>query len=184
LSFGLPRLLNVKSDESLLRAYANGNSDAFTVLYGRHKTGLYNFILRSLAQPAAAEEIAQEVWLVVVNQAARFEAGRAKFRTWLFRIASNKVADFFRRKVNQPTEDVDVEPVASLELNAEEKVLLQQLFDALDELPEEQRITFLLQQEGFSHQEIADMTGVGAETVKSRLRYAKSATRARMEVSA
>lgn len=174
------------SDESLLQSYGDGDSTAFDKLYLRHKNGLYNFIIRSLAQTSAAEEIAQEVWMVVIDSASRFEPGKAKFRTWLYRIASNKVADFYRRKINHPVDELDTreEQFASHQLTADDAVLFQQLLDALAELPDEQRLTFNLQQEGFSQREIAEMTGVGGETVKSRLRYAKSATRQRMELKA
>lgn len=184
--FRLPRILTANSDESLLRSYGAGDSAAFETLYKRHKDGLYNFILRGLAQAAPAEEIAQDVWMAVIDNATRFEPGKATFRTWLYRIASNKVADFFRRRVNQPGDMLDTqnEQFAATGLTAEDRILFEQLLVALAELPEDQRMTFVLQQEGFSHREIADITGVGSETVKSRLRYAKSATRARMELSA
>lgn len=184
--FRFAKILTTDSDESLLRAYGNGDSSAFEKLYLRHKDGLYNFILRSLAQTATAEEIAQDVWMVVVDGASDFKPGKAAFRTWLYRIASNKVADFYRRKVNQSSAELDTneEQFAASQLSLEDRVLLQQLLSALAELPDEQRLTFALQQEGFSHREIADMTGVGGETVKSRLRYAKSATRQRMELKA
>lgn len=179
------------SDESLLRSYGNGDSAAFDKLYLRHKNGLYNFIIRSLAQTAAAEEIAQDVWMAVIDNANRFDSsgytpGKAAFRTWLYRIASNKVADFYRRKINHPADELDTreEQFESSQFTAEDGVLLQQLLDALAELPDEQRLTFILQQEGFSQREIAEMTGVGGETVKSRLRYAKSTTRQRMELKA
>lgn len=174
------------SDESLLQAYGQGDSAAFDKLYLRHKNGLFNFILRSLAYPAVAEEIAQDVWMAVIDNANRFESGEATFRTWLYRIASNKVVDFYRHKSNQPADELNTseEQFASNQLSAEDQVLFQQLLDALAELPDEQRLTFVLQQEGFSHREIAEMTGVGGETVKSRLRYAKSTTRQRMELKA
>lgn len=184
--FRLPKILTSDSDESLLRAYAAGDGVAFETLYGRHKDGLYNFILRSMAQAAAAEEIAQDVWMAVIDGAAQFTPGKAAFRTWLYRIASNKVADFYRRKVNHPGEALDAheEKLAAYQLSAEDRILFEQLLVALAELPDEQRLAFVLQQEGFSHREIADITGVGGETVKSRLRYAKSATRQRMELKA
>lgn len=174
------------SDEVLLQAYGNGDAAAFDSLYLRHKKGLYNFILRSLAQTAAAEEIAQDVWMAVIDNSNRFEPGKAKFRTWLYKIASNKVADFYRRKINQPSDQLDTsdEQFEASQLAVEDHVLLQQLLKALAELPDEQRLTFVLQQEGFSHREIAEITGVGGETVKSRLRYAKSTTRQRMELKA
>lgn len=179
--FGLSRQKN--TDEALLRSYARGDAKAFNRLYERHKDGLYNFIIRSLAHPAAAEEIAQEAWLAVVDQAGKFEARDAQFRTWLYRIASNKVADFYRRKINW-SEELDHERVESAGLSVDDRVLFEQLLAALADLPEDQRVAFVLQQEGFSHREIADITGVGSETVKSRLRYAKASTRERMELKA
>ncbi len=184
--FSFPRSSKAASDVKLLRAYAAGDSAAFDELYSRHKEGLFNFISRSLAQPAAAEEITQDVWMAVIDKAAEFEPGAAAFRTWLYRIASNKVADFYRRKVNQRTDELDTtnEQFSANQLDSEDRVLFHQLLAALAELPEEQRVTFVLQQEGFTYTEIAQITGVGNETVKSRLRYARSATQDRMELKA
>lgn len=184
--FGFPRSLKATSDAKLLHAYADGDTAAFNELYSRHKDGLFTFTSRLLAQTAAAEEITQDVWMAVIDQAAKFEPGAAVFRTWLYRIASNKVADFYRRKVNQRTDELDTknEQFIANQPDVEDLVLFDQLLGALAELPEEQRVTFVLQQEGFTYAEIAEITGVGAETVKSRLRYAKSATQDRMELKA
>ena len=183
--FRVPGIFKSDSDEALLRAFSKGDTEAFDTLYLRHKDSLDNFIFRSLAQFAPAEEIAQEVWMAVIAQSATYKPSAA-FRTWLYRIASNKVADFYRRKVNSPGDELDTtnEEFAAEQLDPAERVLLEQLLAALSELPEEQRITFVLQQEGFSHRKIAEITGVGTETVKSRLRYARSATRVRMELKA
>ena len=183
--FRVPDIFKSDSDEALLRAFSQGETEAFNKLYLRHKDSLYNFILRSLGQFAPAEEIAQEVWMAVIAQSASYKP-TAAFRTWLYRIASNKVADFYRRKVNSPGEELDTtnEQYAAEQLEPAEHVLLEQLLAALSELPEEQRITFVLHQEGFSHKKIAEITDVGTETVKSRLRYARSATRVRMELKA
>ena len=183
--FRVPDIIKSDSDEALLRAFSQGEAEAFDKLYLRHKDGLYNFIFRSLGQFALAEEIAQEAWMAVIAQSASYKP-TAAFRTWLYRIASNKVADFYRRKVNNPGEELDTtnEQYAAEQLEPAERVLLDQLLAALAELPEEQRITFVLHQEGFSHKKIAEITDVGTETVKSRLRYARSATRVRMELKA
>lgn len=173
----------LNSDVSLLRNYAKGDMAAFEELYRRHKDGLYNFLYRSVSSQAIAEEIAQEVWLAVIGQAAKFTSSEATFRTWLYRIGRNKVIDHQRRKINQSHMVLDThdEQLAGNQASAEENLLLHQLFQALDNLPAEQRETFILQQEGFSNREICQITGVGSETVKSRLRYARSATRQRLE---
>lgn len=176
----------LKSDGSLLHAYAKGELSAFEELYRRHKDGLYNFLLRSLSRHAVAEEVAQEVWMGVIAQAGSFEVKDAAFRTWLYRIGRNKVVDYLRRGANQPHRVLDTQDdlLPANQLSVEDNFLLRQLMSALDELPAEQRETFILQQEGFSNKEISRITGVGSETVKSRLRYAKSATRQRLETGA
>ena len=104
--FRVPGIFKSDSDEALLRAFSQGDTEAFDTLYLRHKDSLYNFIFRSLAQFAPAEEIAQEVWMAVIAQSAIYKPSAA-FRTWLYRIASNKVADFYRRKVNSPGDELD-----------------------------------------------------------------------------
>lgn len=173
----------LRSDVMLLGAYAKGEMAAFEALYHRHKDGLYNFLYRSLSRHAVAEEIAQEVWLGVIAQADKFQPTEAAFRTWLYRIGRNKVIDYQRKRSNQAHVPLDTQDdlLPANELSVEDNFLLRQLMVALDELPVEQRETFVLQQEGFSNREIAQITGVGSETVKSRLRYAKTATRQRME---
>lgn len=172
----------LKSDISLLQTYAAGEISAFEELYRRNKDGLYNFLYRSLSRHAVAEEIAQEVWLGVIDQAGNFQVKEASFRTWLYRIGRNKVIDYQRRGANQSHMQLDTQDdlLPANELSVEDNFLLRQLMSALDELPAEQRETFILQQEGFSNREISRITGVGTETVKSRLRYAKSATRQRL----
>ncbi len=173
----------LRSDVSLLRAYANGEMAAFEILYQRHKDGLYNFLYRNLARHAVAEEIAQEVWIAVISQAGKFEQREAAFRTWLYQIGRNKVIDYHRKKSNQIHTEIDEQDdsLPANQLSVEDNLLLSQLMELLGELPDEQRQTFLLQQEGFSTREISKITGVGSETVKSRLRYAKKATRQGLE---
>jgi len=185
------------SDVSLLRAYAGGDTSAFETLYRRHKDGLFNFIFRSVSRQAVAEEIAQEVWLSLIKASASYKPGTATFRTWLYSIARNKIVDFYRRTVNhhhvgggpddhkidrqQGLYDAEQALPHAADSDVEKNLLVSQLLDALDRLPAEQREAFILQQEGFTAKEIADITGASKEAVKSRLRYAKTTTRARLE---
>ena len=170
-----------RSDASLLRSYArSGDVGAFEKLYARHKDALFNYVYRSLGQFAAAEEIAQEVWIVVINQAGQYQKREAAFRTWLFTIGRNKVIDFQRRRANQAYTDIDDTAIADTGLSAEDKVLMNQLLVQLNHLPAEQRDAFVLQQEGFSQKEICKITAVGSETVKSRLRYARASLKQRL----
>jgi RNA polymerase sigma-70 factor (ECF subfamily) len=162
----------LKSDEALMLAYQRGDSAAFECLYHRHKNGLYAFLYNSCPSMAVVEELAQDAWMGVVNSAASYRA-QAQFRTWLYQIARNRMADFWRRRDNthQPLEQVP-EPLA--DAGADSRLALQQrLMTAIAQLPAAQREALLLQEQGFSLRDIAQITAEGEETIKSRLRYAR-----------
>jgi RNA polymerase sigma factor (sigma-70 family) len=178
------------SDESLMRAFATGNAKAFETLYDRHHLGVWRFVLRSVGEPATADDVTQELWIAVANQAEHYQAS-AKFRTWLFTMARNRVIDLFRTKKSQVSidaEDDDGNPMFS-ELTAESRLeplrqlesseAARDLLQAIEALPAEQREAFLLQAEAdMSVVDIATATGVTFETAKSRLRYARNALKA------
>jgi RNA polymerase sigma factor (sigma-70 family) len=187
------------SDEALMQAYAAGDVLAFTRLYERHEGGTYRFIARCLARHAGdgvADELHQDVWLAVTRQAARYEP-RARFTTWLYTLARHRVIDHVRRvqTAGGPAQSLDADadegegaappldalvsdashdPVRRLETAQQARAFLS----AVEALPAEQREAFLLQAEaGLSIDEIAQATGVGLETAKSRLRYARTRLR-------
>jgi RNA polymerase sigma-70 factor (ECF subfamily) len=178
-----------RTDEDLMLAYAGGDLLAFEKLYARHRGTLYRFLLRSLHQRADADELFQETWSRVIAARDRYRVD-AKFTTWLLQIAHNLVIDRFRRARPQASaEEADLvfSRMDAPEEDRPERVLsefeqLRRLQMALEELPEEQRVAFLLRMEnGLGLEEIAEVTGAGRETVKSRLRYALARVRARFE---
>ena len=156
-------------------AYRDGNAGAFETLYGRHRTRLFRFVLRSVKERGAAEELFQDVWLRVIEARNRY-APRARFTTWLYSIAHNRLVDHWRRKglALVDLENVEVEgnnPDPAR--HAEARQGLQRFAKALEALPPAQREAFLLHEEaGMSVPEIAQATGAGEEAAKSRLRYA------------
>ena len=162
--------------------YKNGEAAAFDMLYLRHKGGLYRYILRQLGgQTELANELFQDVWMNLIKSRERYQA-TAKFTTYLYRIAHNRLVDHWRASKPEPVEldqQTLVDQCAHLpEQKIEQQQLKSQLLQHIAVLPEEQRNTFLLQQEAaFSLQQIADITGVDRETVKSRLRYAMNKLR-------
>ena len=172
-------LLNrFRSDESLMLAYQRGDSRAFESLYHRHKDGLFAFLFRGCQQRAMVEELAQDTWMAVIRAAPEYQP-TAAFRTWLYRIARNRLADAWRRDRQELSmEDAPQALCAAPPPDREDEAMA--LMDAIGRLPLEQRDTLLLQQQGFSLEELADITGAGAETVKSRLRYARNQLRASM----
>lgn len=177
-----------ETDEELMLRYRAGDVAAFDALYTRHRAPLYRYFLR-LSGPAVAEELYQDVWLNVIRARERYEV-RARFRTWLYRMAHNRLVDHYRRTaVGQSLSGQDdgdegvVESIAAAPLYEPDNVLArrqlaERLIRLLGELPEPQREAFLLREEsGLSLDEIAGVTGVAAETAKSRLRYATARLR-------
>jgi RNA polymerase sigma-70 factor (ECF subfamily) len=168
------------SDEKLMLAYANGDLRAFDTLYSRTRGMLYRFILRSVADRANADELFQETWSRLIASRERYRV-EAKFSTWLLQIAHNLIVDSFRRARPQASAEETENVMRELDAPEDDRpehVLSEfeqrrRLQLALDCLPDEQRETFLLRMEsGLGLAEIAQVTGAGQETVKSRLRYA------------
>ena len=83
------------SDEQLMLAYAGGDAGAFEALYAKHKGPLYRFVLRSVKARAEAEELFQDVWLRAIEARSRYTP-QAKFTTWLYTIAHNRLVDHWR----------------------------------------------------------------------------------------
>ena len=174
--------------------YAAGDMAAFDTLYGRHEMGVWRFVLRSVRDPALADDLLQDVWFAVVRHAATYQP-TARFKTWLFTMAHNRVVDHFRTARNHVSLDGDADggagalgdrlaadsgfgPVRQLQSREQAAALIE----AVEQLPPEQREAFLLQAEaGMAVQEIAHTTGVSFETAKSRLRYARTFLRRRLQ---
>jgi RNA polymerase sigma-70 factor (ECF subfamily) len=175
------------SDEALMLAWVDGNGSAFEALYGRHRQRLYRFLLRQLREPALADELFQDVWQRVIAARAGWKP-EATFATWLFRIAHNRLADHWRARQYRPPApaDGDLRAARIPDPDTPERTLSEfeqrrQLQLALDALPPEQREVVLLRlEQELTLEEIGAITGVGRETVKSRLRYAMDKLRARL----
>ncbi len=171
------------SDEAAMERYRDGDAGAFDLLYARHKGGLFRFMLRQCGNRGTAEELFQEVWLSLIRARAGYTV-QAKFTTYLYRMAHNRIIDHYRSQAGGVPASFDAEggPVADSiagprgddpAISADARQQAQRLLQLLGELPAAQREAFLLQQESdMSVEEIAQATGVSRETAKSRLRYA------------
>lgn len=157
-------------------AYRQGDAGSFETLYARHKGPLYRYVLRSIRDRGVAEELYQEIWMRVIEARGRYTV-RAKFTTWLYTIAHNRMTDHWRKRGLQLVELQDVDPPAPAAdepgPRAEARQGAERLRAALAALPAAQREAFLMHEEGgMNVAEIAEATGVGEEAAKSRLRYA------------
>lgn len=175
------------SDDVLMLAWTAGDATAFEQLYARHRGPLYRFLLRQLRDAPLADEFFQDVWQRVIAARAGWKPDAA-FRTWLFRIAHNRLNDHWRGLKHRPAAPGDadertarVPDPSSPEHELSEFEQRRRLQLAIEELPDEQREVVLLRlEQELSLEEIGDITGVGRETVKSRLRYAMDKLRARL----
>ena len=180
---------SAESDESLIGRYARGDSEAFELLYRRHEMRTWRYLQRNVGNRATADELLQEVWFSVAKDAQRYEP-TARFTTWLFTIAHNRMIDSIRASrphvslealgyeagevVQQLTTDPAIGPLAAVVAHDQASTLLK----AVEQLPREQRDAFLLQIEGdLTVEEIATITNSTFETTKSRLRYARTKLR-------
>ena len=164
-----------------MAAYRGGDARAFETLYARHRTRLFRFVLRSVKARAVAEELYQEIWMRVIEARASY-APKARFTTWLYTIAHNRLVDHWRKRglTLLALEDDEV-PAATPDPahHAEARESLARFAAALEALPALQREAFLLHEEsGLSIGEIAAATGANEEAAKSRLRYAMAKLKA------
>jgi RNA polymerase sigma-70 factor (ECF subfamily) len=186
-------------DDTLMRRFREGDAPAFEVLLKRHQRAVFSFIVRMVGDRTRAEDLLQETFLRVIRGAAEWEQ-KAKFTTWLYTIARNICVDAMRResfrkadsldRVAPSDGDPDGAPVGDAmagaavgadraAYNARVRPALEQ---ALQRLPAEQREVFVLREySGAPFKEIAEMTGVPENTVKSRMRYALEGLRKALE---
>ncbi|MCF7223209.1 RNA polymerase sigma factor [Marilutibacter chinensis] len=178
-------------DAALMLAWAGGDVAAFEQLYARHRAPLYRFLMRQLqgqaASQALADEFFQDVWQRVIGARAGWKPDAA-FSTWLYRIAHNRLNDHWRGLKHRPPapEDGDERAARVPDPETPERALSEfeqrrRLQRAIEELPDEQRLVVSLRlEQELSLEEIGEITGVGRETVKSRLRYAMDKLRTRL----
>jgi len=151
---------------------------------GREETRLRNFIRRRVADPRDVEDIVQDVFSELVEANHRLMP-IDHVTGWLFQVARNRIIDLFRRKKPEPFEE-DVHLLESLDAGPENayarSVLVEELEDALDELPKEQRDVFIAHEiDGKSFKEISAATGVSVNTLLSRKHYAVLHLRERLQ---
>jgi RNA polymerase sigma factor (sigma-70 family) len=177
------------SDEILLQRYAGGDAKSFEVLYQRHEMRVWRYLHRNVRHVEMADDLMQDVWFSVARDAARYQPS-ARFSTWLFTIAHNRMVDAIRASRpqvslealeadGQPTQMPLIDdPRRGPHAGAIAHEQARALNGAVAALPPEQREAFLLHVEAqLTVEEIATITACSFETAKSRLRYARSKLR-------
>lgn len=168
-----------------------GDPDALTAAILQYQHRLFRYLLRLVQDAAAADDLFQQTWLVVLEKIGRYDARRS-FEPWLFSVAHNLAIDFLRRR---PGETLDSEDDSGLPatdrfafsgpdpldrlLDFERSAILAA---CVGELPAIHREVLTLRfEEGMKHEEIAEVSGVPLSTVKSRLQRALEGLRHRVQ---
>ena len=167
----------IASDEVLLRWIAGGDQLAMQTLFVRHRVALYRWLLRLVGDEALAEDLLSDVFLDVWRQAAKFEA-RSSVSTWLLAIARYKALSARRRRIDaELDEEVPViiaDPADNPELVLQKKNQTELVRHSLARLsPEHGEVIDLVYYHGKSVREVAEIVGVAAATVKTRMFYAR-----------
>jgi len=165
------------SDEALVASIAQRDKRALQTLYSRHHVRVYRFALRFLNDEAAAEDAVSEVFIDVWRQAGRFE-GRAQVTTWLLAIARNKALSILRRRSAEELDDGVAEfiedPSDNPELAMQKTQRASVLQDCLTQLsPAHREIVDLVYYHEKTVEEVAQIIDVPANTVKTRMFYAR-----------
>ena len=172
------------TDEQLVKAYAEGNNEAFDILLKRHQERIFGYILRIVKNEDIANDIFQETFvkaILTIKQGRYTENG--KFPAWISRIAHNLIIDFFRQEKSENHQSADIEDVdilnrkelceATIEDVLVSDQIRQDVKSLIQELPPLQReVLNMRYYQNLSFKEIAAMTGVSINTALGRMRYA------------
>jgi RNA polymerase sigma factor (sigma-70 family) len=185
-------------DQALNRQWPMTEQDqSISEAVSRDQSRLRSFIRKRVADPGDAEDILQEVFYELV-EAYRMMKPIEQVTAWLFRVARNRITDRFRRKSREGSrteppalpddgealrvEELLPSPDAGPDAAYARSVLLDELDDALDELPEEQREVFIAHElMGYSFKELSEKFGVSVNTLLSRKHYAVVHLRQRLQ---
>ena len=183
-------------DDELMRKCQQGDMEAFDLIVRRNQTSLVNFIARFLGEPDTAEDLAQETFIRMFKAIKRYKSGTAKFRTWMYHIASNLCKNELRNRGrrgrffvdsvttessfgSEPTEedliatapaDVSLQPANQLERKECEYAVHR----AISELPDRYRLPLILRDlQALSYEEISNTLTLPLGTTKSRINRAR-----------
>jgi RNA polymerase sigma-70 factor, ECF subfamily len=173
------------SDEMLVERIAAGDKLAMQVLFARHRTPVYRWLLRLVGNETVAEDLLSDVFFDVWQQAGRFE-GRSAVATWLLAIARFKALSARRRRadaeLDETIEATLVDPSDDPEAALQEKNRGEVLRQALTKLSADHReIIDLVYYHERSIEECAQILAIPAATVKTRMFYARKKLAALVE---
>ncbi|MBN2244096.1 MAG: RNA polymerase sigma factor [Acidobacteria bacterium] len=184
-------------DAQLMLRFKDGDTDAFDRLFARHTRNIVNFSYRFVRNREMAEELAQEIFIKVYENAAGYRV-QARFTSWLYRIATNVCLNEIRkprfraphRSLDAPPRDgggeneertLEIGTAAGPDAILERKDLARIIKQALGQIPEKQRVAFILNKyQELSYSEVAAVLDCSEKAVKSLIHRAKEALAERL----
>jgi RNA polymerase sigma-70 factor (ECF subfamily) len=157
--------------QQVIRQAQAGDEAAVALLYETHIESIYRYVRHRLPTTADAEDVTAEVFLNMVQGLANYRYTGVPFKAWLYRIASARIADFYRQRQRRPEADLsdslrDGAPLPEEQLQRQQEI--EQLQEALKQLSEDQQmVLFLRFRERKSHDEVARILGKSAPAVRS-----------------
>ena len=174
------------SDEELLRLIIAGDEDAFTALYRRRQGGVYRFALHMSGSESVAEDVTQEVFIVLMREAASYDAAKGSLSAYLYGIARNHVLRRFKRDrfyvsiAGEPTDSEEMVPEQLIAVNdplgdLTRSETIESVRQAVLALPPHYReVVVLCDLQEMSYVDAADVLGCALGTVRSRLHRARA----------
>jgi RNA polymerase sigma-70 factor (ECF subfamily) len=179
-------------DDDLLRRTAAGDRQAFAALYRRYQRPVYRFAMQMSGSAAVAEEVTQEVFLVLMRKAAEFDPQRARLSSWLYGVARNQVLRQLDRRDgslqlngSEDGEESTLPPELVTTFDPVESLTRQEQAESLREAvlslpPRYREIVVLCELHEMSYAEAAAVTGCAVGTVRSRLHRARALLQAKL----
>jgi RNA polymerase sigma-70 factor (ECF subfamily) len=175
--------MTIDPDADLVARVGQGDRAAAAALMARHMPRMFALARRMLFDPIEAEDAVQDAFIQLWTHAARWEPGRAKFSTWLYRVTLNKCYDRLRRRQTvQLDEAFEVEdPAPGPESALQHAAISIQIEAALAGLPGRQRAAIqLCHFQGCGNIEAAEILGVSVEALESLLSRGRRSLRQRL----
>jgi RNA polymerase sigma-70 factor (ECF subfamily) len=174
----------IDPDAELVARTGRGDRAAAQALMARHLPKMTMLARRMLSDPVEAEDVVQDAFMRLWTHAARWQPGRAKFETWLYRVTLNLCYDRLRRRTTAPIDEALEVPdtAAGPEALHANTVLSASIEAAMAELPERQRAAILLcHYQECGNIEAAEILGISVEALESLLARGRRALRAKLE---
>ncbi len=178
--------MNRTEEQRLVAQAQRGNSEAFAVLYRENVQAIYRYVYHRVSDRHLAEDITGDVFTKAIEGLGRYQDTGNPFLAWLYRIAHDRVIDYYRKVNRQPTESDIEEQSIPIESDMDSGLVQEQISSVLqtaiaDLTPEQQQVVMLRFVEGYRIEKVAGIMGKNANAIKALQHRALRALANRLE---